>query len=69
MACAPAREVEPARAVRAWRFDPCELAPPGSAVPLPRAPWVDAEPDEEDFLDWEPHVACEDEDDSFIRRI
>ena len=53
----------------AWRFDPCELAPPGSAVPLPRAPWVDAEPDEEDFLDWEPHVACEDEDDSFIRRI
>ena len=46
----------------AWRFDPCELAPPGSAVPHPSAPCVDSEPEEEDFLDWEPHAACDDED-------
>jgi hypothetical protein len=53
----------------AWRFDPRELVAQGSAVPPPRAPWVDSEPGEEEFLDWEPHVESEECDESWIRRI
>jgi hypothetical protein len=52
----------------AWRFDPCELAVQGSAVP-PSAPRVDSEPEEEEFLDWEPHVESHECDESWIRRI
>ena len=53
----------------AWRFDPCELVPQGSAVPRPSMPRIDAEPDEEEFLDWDEHMECDVEDDSFIRRV
>ena len=53
----------------AWRFDPCELVSQGSAVPPPRAPCIDSEPEEEEFLAWDDHIECEDEDESWIRRI
>ena len=47
----------------AWRFDPRELAAPGSAAPAPRAPRIDVWDEEEDFLDWPEHVeVCEDGD-------
>ena len=48
----------------AWRYDPCELAAPGSAAPAPREPRVDVWEEEEDFLDWPAHIViemCEDE--------
>ena len=53
----------------AWRFDPCELVAQASAVPAPRAPRIDSEPDEEEFLDWDEHVESEECDESWIRRI
>ena len=54
----------------AWRFDPCELAPQGSAVPPPSAPRIDpSEEEEEEFLDWESDAECGEWDDSFIGRV
>ena len=53
----------------AWRFDPCELVAQGSAVPPPSMPRIDDEPEEEEFLAWDDHVECEDEDESWIRRF
>ena len=34
----------------AWRFDPCELGAQGSARARPRAPRIDPEQDQEEFL-------------------
>jgi hypothetical protein len=44
----------------AWRFDPCELAPPTAAKPRPRGPRVDLSAEEEDYLDWGEHD-CDEE--------
>ena len=52
-----------------WRFDPRELVAQGSAVPPPSAPRIDMEPEEDEYLDWEPHVESEECDESWIRRI
>jgi hypothetical protein len=41
----------------AWRFDPCELRPPGTPCPLPRAPRFEAGAPDDEFLDETvPHV-------------
>ena len=34
----------------AWRYDPCELVSQGSARPPPRAPRIDPEEDQEEFM-------------------
>ena len=47
-----------------WRFDPRELVAQGSAVSPPSAPCVDMEPEEDEYLDWEPHVESEECDES-----
>ena len=41
----------------AWRFDPCELRPPGTPCPPPRAPRFEARAPDDEFLDETvPHV-------------
>ena len=35
----------------AWRFDPCELAPPGTGRPPPRAPRFEYGAPDDEFLD------------------
>ena len=41
----------------AWHFDPCELRPPGTPCPPPRAPRFEARAPDDEFLDETvPHV-------------
>ena len=34
----------------AWRYDPCELAPEGAPKPPPRAPVLDDNPSDDEYL-------------------
>eukprot|EP00966_Prymnesium_polylepis_P330702 7386322-Prymnesium_polylepis.1 len=46
----------------AWRFDPCELAPPGTTRPPPRAPRFEpGTPDDEFLDDTQPYVPHKDQ--------
>ena len=46
----------------AWRYDPCELAPPGTARPPPRAPRFEpGEPQDEFLDDTQPYVPHKDQ--------
>ena len=45
------------------RYDPCELGAQGSARPKPRAPRIDPEQDQEEFLgDKEPQMTPDEPD-------
>ena len=48
-----------------WRFDPCELAPAGTARPAPRRACVERCDEDDEYLEWEAHeeaMDCETDD-------